>query len=90
MCIVTTELDYQIEEASKSKNNFISFLHQIEVTTVVPWVVEWLNDFWTDSMSNVFFSTYWNGSLDTVTLYTSDEELPSIVDDINKCLSEMI
>lgn len=83
------EMEEQIEQAGRSKQSFINFINDIEITQVKPWVEKWLEEYWTDEMSEVFFNTYWNGSFDVTTLYTGDgEELPSLLDDIEKCICE--
>ncbi|OMD09844.1 hypothetical protein [Paenibacillus odorifer] len=86
---VSFNLDYAIDLAEESKQAFINFIKQLELHTVKPWIINWLEQFWTDKMSKVFFDEFWNGSLDAVTLYTPNEELPSIIDDLDKCIASM-
>ncbi|OME41437.1 hypothetical protein [Paenibacillus odorifer] len=82
-------LDYAIDLAEQSKQSFINFIKQLELHTIKSWIIGWLEDFWTDAMSSIFFIEFWNGSLDAITLYTPREELPSIIDDIDKCIATM-
>ncbi|ETT49329.1 hypothetical protein BSK66_26655 [Paenibacillus odorifer] len=82
-------LDYAIDLAEKSKQSFINFIKQIKLHTVKPWIIGRLEEFWTDAMSQSFFNMFWNGSLDVVTIYTPREELPSIIDDIDRCIATM-
>ncbi|MEK4289396.1 hypothetical protein [Paenibacillus sp. FSL P4-0502] len=83
------DLDYAIDLAEQSKQSFINFIKQLELHTVKPWIINCLEEFWTDAMSQSFFNKFWNGSLDAVMLYTPREELPSIIDDIDKCIATM-
>ncbi|OMD20355.1 hypothetical protein [Paenibacillus odorifer] len=86
---VDFNLDYAIELAEQSKQSFINFIKLLEINTIKPWIINWLEQFWSDSMSKIFFHEFWHGSLDVITLYTPREELPSIIDDIEKCIATM-
>lgn len=83
--------DFQLQEAidfaSQSKSSFIEFLRIIEIIPAVSGLEQWLNDYWTDQMSAVFFETYWQGSLDTSTVFLGGTEFSSILDDIDQCVS---
>lgn len=81
------ELYKEIELAKQSKQAFINFITYLEIPQVMPRVNDWLERFWIDGMSKVFFDKYWNGSFDITTLYTeSGEELSGLLDDIQECM----
>jgi hypothetical protein len=80
------KMEQMIDTAKESKLSFIYFINEIGITQVCDWVTAWLKKFWTDGMSRIFFDTYWNGSLDIVTLCVGGSELPSLLDDICKCM----
>ncbi|ALS22088.1 hypothetical protein [Paenibacillus naphthalenovorans] len=81
------ELGRQMESAKQSKQSFINFIIYLEIPQVDPWVIGWLEEYWTDQMSRVFFERFYNGSLDSTTLYLETGEiLPSLLDDIEECI----
>ncbi|MCM3270875.1 hypothetical protein [Paenibacillus elgii] len=67
--------EIMIENASQSKAAFINFISEIEIPQIKPWVVGWLEEYWNNKMSNVFFEQFWSGSVDE-----------DILDDIEACM----
>lgn len=65
------EFESMIKAASESKQGFINFIQSIEFGKMT----EWIEKFWTDDMSKIFFTEFFSGSLD-------DE----IIDDIEQCM----
>lgn len=86
---VDFNLEAAIEFASQSKQAFITLINELELHISKPWIIKYLQETFTDAMASIFFDRYWNGSLDTVTLYTESGELPSLIDDIGSCVDGM-
>ncbi|MCZ8512432.1 hypothetical protein O9H85_08290 [Paenibacillus filicis] len=72
---MTKQFEIMIQAGSRSKESFVQFIAEIEIAKAFPWVIGWLDKFWTDSMSKVFFTQFWNGSIDE-----------DILDDIEACM----
>lgn len=79
-------IEMTIDQASQSKAAFIQFLHHIEIADCAPWVIGWVEKFFTNEMANNF-PQFYNGSYDDqAILLPSGEILPSLVDDIQECM----
>ncbi|MEC0089907.1 hypothetical protein [Paenibacillus macquariensis] len=81
-------LQLLLDKASESKAYFIQFINSLELVYSTPWLVSWIDEYFTDAMAKVFFDKFWNGSWEVRALYTAAyEELPSIIDDMSDCIN---
>ncbi|MCM3273066.1 hypothetical protein [Paenibacillus elgii] len=67
--------EIMIENASQSKAAFINFIIETGQVKVKPWLIGWLEEYWTNEMSSAFFEVFWNGSIDE-----------DVLDDIEACM----
>ncbi|OAB39275.1 hypothetical protein PMSD_04930 [Paenibacillus macquariensis subsp. defensor] len=82
-------LQLLLDKASESKDYFLQFINSVELVHSTPWLISWLDEYFTDAMAKVFFDKFWNGSWEGSALYTAYEELPSIIDDMSDCINQM-
>lgn len=83
----TSTIEMTIDQASQSKAAFVQFLHHIEIAECAPWVIGWVEKFFTDEMANNFPKFYNGGYDDQAITLPSGEVLPSLVDDIEECMA---
>lgn len=76
-----------VNQASESKAAFLEWLNHIDISECSPWAIDWVKTFFTDEMAQAF-PKFYNGSYDDQQIVLeSGEVLPSLIDDIEECMS---
>jgi len=79
-----------LQQACENKHSFIDYAVELVDETMGDSLRKYLNRMWTDEMSQVFFLTYWNKSFSFIPQLTEEGELPSFLDDIDRCIEAHI
>jgi hypothetical protein len=76
-------LQLLLDKASESKAYFIQFIGSLELSSLKPWIISWVDEHFTDNMAKVFFDHYWNGDLYND---ATAHNMPTILDDMDACI----